>query len=76
MRPGAGAGPRGVSADVVTRINAEVNKVLQSPEMVERFRRMGIEAGRGSAADFGAMVAADTARWSKVVAERKIKVEQ
>ena len=36
---------------------------------------MGIEAGRGSPADFAAMVAADSARWGRLAKERNIKLD-
>jgi tripartite-type tricarboxylate transporter receptor subunit TctC len=67
--------PRGLPPELARRINEEVNKVLQAPEMTSRFAAMGIEPGRGSAADFAAMVAADTAQWSRLAKELDIKVD-
>ena len=68
-------GPRGMSPELVQRIHEEVTKVMKSPEMLQRFKTWGTEPGRGTPADFAAMVAADTARWSKLAKERNIKVE-
>jgi tripartite-type tricarboxylate transporter receptor subunit TctC len=68
-------GPAGMSPQLTLRINEEVNKVLRSPEIVARFAELGIEAGRGSPVEFAAMVASDTARWTRVVSENKIKGE-
>ena len=68
-------GPRGMSPELVQRIHQEVGKVMQSPEMVQRIKGMGLEPGRGSPADFAAMVASDSARWGRLVKERNIKVE-
>lgn len=68
-------GPAGMSPQLTQRINDEVNKVLRSPEIVTRFAELGIEAGHGSPADFAAMVASDTARWTRIVTENKIKAE-
>jgi tripartite-type tricarboxylate transporter receptor subunit TctC len=68
-------GPPGMSPQLAQRINAEVNKVLRSPEAVARFTELGIEAGHGSPSDFAAMVASDTARWTRIVTENKIKAE-
>ena len=48
---------------------------MQSPEMVQRFKGMALEPGRGSSADFAAMVANDSARWGRLVKERNIKVD-
>ena len=68
-------GPRGMPPHLTRRINEEVHKALQSPEMLSRFASMGIETGRGSPADFAAMMAGDTARWSRVAKELKLKVD-
>ena len=67
-------GPRGMSPELTKRIHDEVAKVLKSPEMIQRFKSMGIEPGRGSSADFAAMVANDSARWG-ARKERNIKAE-
>jgi len=67
--------PRGLPPQLARRINEEVNKVLRSPEMAARFAALGIEPGRGSPEEFAAAVAADTARWSKVVKEQKIRMD-
>lgn len=68
-------GPRGMSPQLAQRINEEVNKVLQSPEMAARFATLGIEPARGSAADFAKMVASDTVRWGRVAKELRLKVD-
>ena len=67
--------PRGLPPQLALRINEEVNKVLNTPDMVARFAGLGIEPGRGSAADFAAMVAADTARWTRLAKEQKIQLD-
>lgn len=68
-------GPRGVPPQLAKRINEEVIKVLHAPEMVARFASLGIEPARGTPEQFAAMVAADTARWSRVAKDLKIKVD-
>lgn len=68
-------GPRGMPPQLVRRINEEVNKVLQSPEIRSRFAGLGIEPARGSPSDFAAMVANDTARWGGLAKEIKLKVD-
>jgi tripartite-type tricarboxylate transporter receptor subunit TctC len=57
-------GPRGMSPELVHRIHGEFVKVIQSPEMLQRFKSFALEPGRGSPADFAAMVASDSARWA------------
>ena len=67
--------PKGLPTALALRINEEVNKVLKSPEMVARFAALGVDAGKGSSAEFAAMVAADTERWSKLAKERQIQID-
>ncbi len=67
--------PRGLPPELQRRINEELNKVMRSPEIAARFAQLGIEPGRGTAAEFAAMVAADTARWTRLAKERNIKAE-
>ncbi|MCS6763859.1 MAG: tripartite tricarboxylate transporter substrate binding protein [Candidatus Protistobacter heckmanni] len=66
-------GPKGLPADIVAKLNAAVNKALQSPEVQDRFARMGAELAGGTPAQFEVTVQADTARWAKLIRERKIQ---
>ncbi|MCS6765847.1 MAG: tripartite tricarboxylate transporter substrate binding protein [Candidatus Protistobacter heckmanni] len=68
-------GPKGLPADIVAKLNAAVNKALQSPEVQDRFARMGAEPAGGTPAQFEATVKADTARWAKLIRERKIQAD-
>lgn len=68
-------GPRGMPPELARRINEELNKVLSSPEVAARFATLGIEPGKGSAADFAAMVAKDTEVWKRLAKERGIKLD-
>lgn len=67
--------PRGLPPQLARRINEEVNKVLNTPDMVARFKALGIEPGTGSPEDFATMVAKDTARWSKLAKELNLKID-
>ena len=58
--------PAGTPREVVARINAEVNKALATAEVRERLAAAGIEPVGGSAAQFGAFIQAEMARWAKV----------
>lgn len=68
-------GPRGMPADVTQKLNAEINAVLKSPEFLERLRTLGYDAAGGSPADFSKVVAADAAKWSRLIKERQITAE-
>jgi tripartite-type tricarboxylate transporter receptor subunit TctC len=68
--------PHGTPPAIVERVNAEVTKVLQAPDIVDRLHAMGIDpAGAGSAAAFGTFMKEDVARWKKVVKEAGIELD-
>jgi len=67
--------PAGTPADVVRRINAELNAALKNPELVKRLNAQGADAVGGSAEGFARVVKADFAKWAKVVKESGAKVE-
>jgi tripartite-type tricarboxylate transporter receptor subunit TctC len=61
-------GPRGLPAPIVTRLNAEVNRILQSPQDRARFTAMNLKpATPTSAAELATLVSADLAAWGEVV---------
>jgi tripartite-type tricarboxylate transporter receptor subunit TctC len=59
--------PAATPADIITRLNAETAKALESSAMKERLATLGLEAGGGSSADCGRFIQADIARWAPVV---------
>ena len=63
---GIGA-PKNTPAEIVDRLNNEINAALADPRMKVRFAEMGGTIITGSPADFGALVAAETEKWAKVV---------
>lgn len=68
--------PKGLDAELAKRIHAEFAKALLAPDVVDRLAKLGAEPARpGSAADFAAMVAADSARWGQIIRARKITQE-
>ena len=68
-------GPKGLPADVVARLSAGVNQVLQEADVKERLARLGIEPVGGTPQQFAAMADADRAKWKKIIIDRKIAVE-
>jgi tripartite-type tricarboxylate transporter receptor subunit TctC len=71
---GVGA-PRQTPAEIVDKLNAEINAALADPAMKARFADIGGEALPGSPADFGKLIAAETEKWGKVVRAANIKPE-
>ena len=68
-------GPKAMPAELTAKINQAVNAALGDADVKERFARLGAEPTGGSPSAFAAMVKADTAKWKKIIAERKISVE-
>jgi tripartite-type tricarboxylate transporter receptor subunit TctC len=68
-------GPANTPRAVVERVNAELNKALQLPEIQARFAQMGFEPAGGSAADFAQTIQRDAQKWSKVIKDAGVKPE-
>lgn len=67
--------PKGTPRDVIEKINAEVNRALADPKMRERLAELGGKPIPGTPEDFGRTIAAETAKWEKVVISSGAKVE-
>ena len=61
------SGPANLSGDIVSRLNAEVNRALELPEVRERLKLEGIEPSPLGAREFNAFVAEELKRWAPVV---------
>jgi tripartite-type tricarboxylate transporter receptor subunit TctC len=67
--------PKGTPRDIIDKVNAEVNRALADPKMRERLAELGGRPIPGTADDFGKTIAAETAKWEKVVNASGAKVE-
>jgi tripartite-type tricarboxylate transporter receptor subunit TctC len=68
--------PRGTPADVMAKINADVQSVLAETSFREKVLGPNYyEPITGSPAEFAAFVAKDAAKWSKVIKDAKITAE-
>jgi tripartite-type tricarboxylate transporter receptor subunit TctC len=54
-------------AEIVNRLNNEINAILADPDMRARLADLGTTVLAGSAADFGRFIAEETEKWAKVV---------
>ncbi len=68
-------GPKGLPAELATRLSNGVNQALQDPDVKERLGRLGIDPVGGTPAQFAAMANADRAKWKKIITDRKITAE-
>ena len=69
------SGPAGMPADIVNRLNAEVRRILQLPDVRDRLKPEGIEPGDLDPQQFTAFVAAELKRWAPVVSASGAKVD-
>lgn len=67
--------PAGTSKAIVTRINSELNRALQSPELVKTLAAQTAEAVGGTPDAFGKVIRADFAKWAKVVKDSGARVD-
>lgn len=68
-------GPREMPAELTGKINQALNAALADADVKDRFARLGAEPTGGTPTAFAAMVKADTAKWKKIIVNRKISVE-
>ena len=61
------SGPAGMPQDIVQRLNTEVRRILQLPEVLQGLRPEGIEPGNLDPKAFTAFVAAELKRWALVI---------
>jgi tripartite-type tricarboxylate transporter receptor subunit TctC len=71
---GMGA-PKKTPPEIIAKLNREINAVLAEPEVKKRLIELGGEPLITTPEDFGAMIAAETEKWEKVVKFAGIKVE-
>src|SRR5882672_1921887 len=61
------AAPRGTPADIVQKLNQEINAALADPGIRARIADLGSTVLPGSPAEFGKLLAEETDKWAKVV---------
>ncbi len=67
--------PKKTPAEIVDKLNREINAAIVDPGMKVRFAAIGGEPLPGSPADFGRLIAEETEKWAKVVRAAGLKPE-
>ena len=67
--------PAATPKDVIARLNREIVKVMQVPDVRERFSQQGIDPETSTPEQFAQLVREEYARWTKVIRTSGIKVE-
>ena len=68
-------GPAGMPRDLVARLNADTNRILQLPDVKERFAQLGTLPVGGTPEEFGAYMKTQVETWHRVVKAAGSKVE-
>jgi tripartite-type tricarboxylate transporter receptor subunit TctC len=69
------SGPAGMPPAVVTRLNAEIGKILQLPDIKEALARQGAVPMGGPPARYDTFMRAEQSRWGDVIRKNNIKVD-
>jgi tripartite-type tricarboxylate transporter receptor subunit TctC len=69
------AAPKNTPAEIIDKLNNEINALLADPRMKARLADLGATALPGSPADFGKLIAEETEKWGKVIRAANIKLD-
>jgi tripartite-type tricarboxylate transporter receptor subunit TctC len=67
--------PKNTSPEIVAKLNAAINAVVADPQYKTALDHLGNTAASDTPEEFGKLIAADTAKWAKVVQYAGIKAE-
>ena len=71
---GIGA-PKNTPAEVIDKLNKEINAVAADPKMKARLAGLGVDPMSMTSAEFGKFIADETEKWGKVIRAANIKAE-
>jgi tripartite-type tricarboxylate transporter receptor subunit TctC len=67
--------PKNTPAEIIEKLNNEINASLDAPEIKGRLADLGATTFAGSIADFGQFIADETEKWGKVIRTANIKLD-
>jgi tripartite-type tricarboxylate transporter receptor subunit TctC len=67
--------PAGTPAEIVARLNVELNEAMQTPELAASMRKLGFEPTIWSPQAYAAFLAEETGRWPAIVKASGVKAE-
>jgi tripartite-type tricarboxylate transporter receptor subunit TctC len=68
--------PAGTPREIVSRLSIEAHKAVNDAEIKSRFTEIGIEPVGGNPEQTSKFLAAEIAKWSKVITTAGVKAEQ
>jgi tripartite-type tricarboxylate transporter receptor subunit TctC len=69
------AGPAKMPAAMARRMNEDINKAMQMPDVVEKLNASGAQDGGGSVEKFAEFMAAEQVKWAKIIKDGGVKGE-
>jgi len=67
--------PAGTPKDIVQKLNTELVKILNMPDVRERFEGLGLDTVGNTSEEFAAFQKSEIAKWAKVVKSANIKAD-
>jgi tripartite-type tricarboxylate transporter receptor subunit TctC len=67
--------PAGTPPDIVKRLNAEINKIIAKPSVVQRFAELGAEPLGGTPEQLAAWLKSEQDKWGRLIRETGIKLQ-
>ena len=67
--------PAGTSPNIIKELNNAILKILETPEMKERFQKAGVQIAPMNTQQFSDLYSSDIARWKVVIEKAKIKLD-
>ena len=67
--------PAGTPRNIVQRLNAEIIRIIATPEITDRFVKQGVEPRTGTPEQFGELIKSEVARWAGVIKTAGIQAD-
>jgi len=67
--------PAGTPKAITDKFHADLVRVMQDPDVKEKFAQLGVEAMTGTPEDFAAFMKAETSKYAKLIKDAGIRVE-
>jgi tripartite-type tricarboxylate transporter receptor subunit TctC len=67
--------PAQTPANIIDRLNREMNAALKAPEVVNYLKDNGIDPAPSSPAEFARFIAAEQSKWTPIIKKSNIRVE-
>jgi len=67
--------PAGTPAEIVNRLNADINRILEMPDIREKFAQQALESSRNTPAEAAAFLKSEVPKWAQAIKESGAKAD-